>query len=79
MPYCWDGHDNAARAAETGVGRRLDRYSWSDADLKAAIEGLLGDHRMHARLKANAAGMHKAAGVTRAAEEIVRVMADTST
>ena len=25
MPYCWDGHDNARRAGETGVGRRLDR------------------------------------------------------
>ncbi|MCR6497780.1 glycosyltransferase [Shinella sp. CPCC 101442] len=78
MPYCWDGHDNAARAAETGVGRRLGRYDWSDTDLTAAIDGLLGDHEMQARLKANAAKMHKAAGVTRAAEEIVRVMSDAS-
>jgi UDP:flavonoid glycosyltransferase YjiC (YdhE family) len=73
MPYCWDGHDNAARAAETAVGRRFDRYDWSDAELAAAIEGLLGDKAMHARLKANAAKMHRAAGATRAAEEIVRV------
>lgn len=73
MPYCWDGHDNAARATETGVGRRLDRYGWSNTELAAAIEGLLGDSGMHARLKANAVKMHKAAGVTRAAEEIVRV------
>ncbi len=28
MPYCWDGHDNAQRAVETGVGLRLDRASW---------------------------------------------------
>ncbi len=78
MPYCWDGHDNAARAAETGVGRRLDRYDWSDADLAAAIEGLLGDQAMHRRLKANAVKMHKAAGVARAAEEIVRVLSEAS-
>ncbi len=73
MPYCWDGHDNATRAAETGVGRKLDRYGWSEAELAGAIQGLLGDRDMHARLKANAAGMRKAAGVTRAAEEIVKV------
>ena len=29
MPYCWDGHDNAQRAAETGVGLRLDRAAWT--------------------------------------------------
>ena len=73
MPYCWVGHDNAARAAETGVGKRLGRYDWSDAELAAAVEDLLRDTAMHARLKANAANMHKAAGVTLAAEEIVRV------
>ncbi|AOF93216.1 glycosyltransferase [Sinorhizobium sp. RAC02] len=73
MPYCWDGHDNAARAAETGVGRRLGRYDWSDAELANAIEGLLGDEAMRVRLKANAAKMHKAAGATRAAEEIARI------
>ncbi|NGO65748.1 glycosyltransferase [Rhizobium daejeonense] len=73
MPYCWDGHDNATRAAETGVGRKLARYNWSEDQLASAIRGLLGDSDMHARLKANSAGMRKAAGVTRAAEEIVRV------
>lgn len=77
MPYCWDGHDNAARAAETGVGRRLDRYDWRDEDLVAAIEGLLDDRDMHARLKANAAGMRKAAGATRAAEAIAAVATGT--
>lgn len=78
LPYCWDGHDNAARAAETGVGRRLNRYDWSETDLTAAIEGLLGDQAMHKRLKANAVKMHKAAGVARAAEEIVRVLSEAS-
>ena len=75
MPYCWDGHDNAVRAGEAGVGRRLDRYRWSESELSAVIAGLLGDREMHARLKANADKMRKAAGVTRAAEEIVKVAA----
>ena len=75
MPYCWDGHDNAVRAGETGVGRRLDRYRWSESELSAVITGLLGDREMHARLKANADKMRTAAGVTRAAEEIVKVAA----
>lgn len=75
MPYCWDGHDNAARAGEAGVGRSLDRYGWSEAELEGAIRALLGDAAMRLRLKANAQTMRKAAGVTRAAEEIVKVAA----
>lgn len=75
MPYCWDGHDNATRAAETGVGRKLDRYRWSDAELAAAITDLVADTAMAGRLKANAKTMQAAAGVTRAAEEILKVAA----
>lgn len=75
MPYCWDGHDNAVRAGETGVGRRLDRYGWSEDELAATIVDLLGDRPMRERLKKNADMMRKAAGATRAAEEIVRVAA----
>ena len=43
MPYCWDGHDNAQRAVETGVGLRLDRANWTPAELTSAIASLLGD------------------------------------
>jgi MGT family glycosyltransferase len=71
MPYCWDGHDNAARAAETGVGRRLPRYDWSDAELVATIEALAGDGAMRDRLKDNSETMRKAAGVTVAARAIL--------
>lgn len=78
MPYCWDGHDNATRAAETGVGRKLDRYDWSPHDLAAAIGELIADGAMAQRLKANAKTMQAAAGVTRAAEEILKA-ADTAT
>lgn len=73
MPYCWDGHDNATRAAETGVGRKLDRYDWAPHDLAAAIGELIADGAMAQRLKANAKTMRASAGVTRAAEEILKV------
>lgn len=73
MPYCWDGHDNARRAAETGVGRLLPRYDWQPADLAGAIEGLLGDTAMQQRLKANALQMQAGAGARLAAEKILQV------
>jgi len=71
MPYCWDGHDNAARAEETGVGRRLARYDWTDAELADAIDALTGDAEMNLRLKANSERMKQAAGVTVAARAIL--------
>lgn len=71
MPYCWDGHDNAARAEETGVGRRLARYDWTDSELAGTIESLAGDSAMRQRLEANSDRMKKAAGVTVAARSIL--------
>ncbi len=71
MPYCWDGHDNARRAAETGVGLSLDRYRWNAAALSGTIRALLDDGAMQARLRENARGMQAAAGATRAAEAIL--------
>jgi MGT family glycosyltransferase len=73
MPYCWDGHDNAVRADETGVGKRLDRYNWSDEELAGAIQSLIRDQKMRTQLKANAEKMRRANGVARAAQEIVAV------
>ncbi|MDQ0321119.1 MGT family glycosyltransferase [Pararhizobium capsulatum DSM 1112] len=73
MPYCWDGHDNARRAEEAGVGRHLGRYDWSESELARAITDLMSDEAMRARLKGNAVRMQKAAGVKRAAEAILKV------
>lgn len=71
MPYCWDGHDNATRADETGVGVKLPRYDWRDEELAAAIDRLATDTVMRAKLEKNAASMQKAAGVTLAARSIL--------
>lgn len=71
MPYCWDGHDNARRAAETGVGISLDRYKWAEDEMVGAIKSLTGDMPMRERLKANSKKMQAAAGATKAASAIL--------
>lgn len=78
MPYCWDGHDNARRAAETGVGRHLDRDNWTSSEFAGVITQLLADTAMRTRLRANAAAMQRAAGRDRAAEAILRVVGSRS-
>jgi MGT family glycosyltransferase len=74
MPYCWDGHDNAMRATETGVGRALSRSSWSKDDLKKAIEGLLTDQSMRRKLEASAAAMRQNPGTETAAAAIMGLL-----
>lgn len=74
MPYCWDGHDNAERAVETGVGLRLDRATWTPAELTQAITSLLGDRPMRDRLAANAARMAATPGTARAADAVLDML-----
>ena len=74
LPYCWDGHDNAARAAETGVGQALHRWDMTDAALARAITDLLGDSAMRDRLRANARQMQQADHVALAARRILGVL-----
>jgi UDP:flavonoid glycosyltransferase YjiC (YdhE family) len=71
MPFCWDGHDNARRAEDVGVGKRIDRYRWTDGELAATITGLLDNSALRDTLAANSATMKKAAGVTVAAKAIL--------
>lgn len=71
MAYCWDGHDNAMRAQTTGLGRRLHRSDWTDADLRGAILGLLSDAPMQARLLLGAKAMQADPGNEAAAAAIL--------
>jgi MGT family glycosyltransferase len=57
MPYCWDGHDNARRAHEVGVGRCIDRVNWTSDQLGGAVLSLLANASMRRRLAKNAARM----------------------
>jgi MGT family glycosyltransferase len=71
MPYCWDGHDNAQRAEELGLGARLPRYDWRGPELLAAIRKLLGDGAMKRRLKQLSQDLQAVNNRRRAAELIV--------
>lgn len=71
MPYCWDGHDNAQRASELGLGRKLPRYDWQAVELLAAIRGLLADAAMRRRLTQLSQALQAANARRKAADLIV--------
>lgn len=73
MPYCWDGHDNARRAVETGTGYMLQRSDWAPEDLHMTIRAALENVGMRDRLKANGRDMAALSGVDLAAERILSV------
>jgi MGT family glycosyltransferase len=50
LPLFWDQHDNAQRVHETGFGIRLDTYGHEPEQLTGAIDRLLADERLSARL-----------------------------
>ena len=73
LPLFWDQVDNAQRVHETGFGRRLPTYAFRDEELLAAIDSLLADAALRARMATLAARMQAAAGTVRAADLIERV------
>jgi MGT family glycosyltransferase len=73
LPIFWDQHDNATRIAEAGLGRRLDTYGFADAELPAAIDALLADDALAARLAGVSRRLQAAPGTERAADVILRV------
>jgi MGT family glycosyltransferase len=70
LPIFWDQHDNAQRIEETGFGARLDTYRHSGEELTAAIDGLLADGELGARLAATSQRLRAARGTERAADLI---------
>jgi MGT family glycosyltransferase len=70
MPYVWDGHDNATRVEETGHGLKMHRGDWTEEQLGAALDRLLTDPAMAAKLKTTAAHMQGRHGPTKAAQLI---------
>lgn len=71
MAYVWDGHDNAMRVQETGHGFRMDRYEWTESELKEKIEACLNDADMAAKLKATSKHMQSQNGQEKAAKLLV--------
>ncbi len=67
LPLFWDQYDNAQRVHETGVGVRLDTYTCSAEELSSAIDGLLRDRALRARLEDLSGRIRARDGVRRAA------------
>jgi UDP:flavonoid glycosyltransferase YjiC (YdhE family) len=73
LPLFWDQVDNAQRVEETGFGRRLPAYDFEDGQLTGAIDDLLADKRLAARLAAMSRRVKASSGTVRAADLIERV------
>ena len=73
LPLFWDQHDNAQRLEETGFGRRLSTYSFSDEQMSDAIDGLLSDRQLATRLSAASGRLRADSGNEQAAKLIERL------
>jgi MGT family glycosyltransferase len=78
LPLFWDQYDNAQRVDETGFGVRLPTYAFEDADLRGAIDRLLGGE-LPRRMAEIGAEIRAKDGVARAAEAIEAVGAGAGT
>ena len=73
LPLFWDQVDNAQRVDETGFGRRLATYGFRDEELTDAIDELLADQSLAARLAAMSTRIKASSGTVRAADLVERV------
>jgi UDP:flavonoid glycosyltransferase YjiC (YdhE family) len=73
MPLFWDQVDNAQRVDETGFGKRLSTYGFRDEELTGAIDTLLGDRSLAARLEAMSTRIKSTSGTVRAADLVEQV------
>ncbi|GAA0406936.1 glycosyltransferase [Microbispora corallina] len=73
LPLFWDQYDNAQRVHETGAGVRLDTYGFADEELVGAIDRLLGDDALRARLAAAGEEIRRRDGLRRAADVIEKL------
>ena len=73
LPLFWDQYDNAQRVAETGFGIRLQTYEFEEGELLGAIDRLLADDALHARMGAISSRVQAAPGTVAAADLIERL------
>jgi MGT family glycosyltransferase len=73
LPLFWDQHDNAQRVSEIGFGARLHAFEFEDGELLGAIDRLLDDAALRARLAAMSDRLKAAPGTERAADLIAGV------
>ena len=73
LPLFWDQYDNAQRMHETGFGVRLDTYGHAPEELLAAVDQVLSDAALHARLARASARLQAHKGTEHAADLIEAV------
>lgn len=76
MPYCWDGHDNARRTLDAELGLWMNRSDWSVETLHGALDQLLGDLPLRARLAGISESMKKTPGTEVAADAVLSMLRD---
>ena len=70
LPLFWDQYDNAQRVDELGYGVRLDTYGFQDEQLLAAVENLLSNSDLRARLAEAGQAIRSKNGAAKAADLI---------
>jgi MGT family glycosyltransferase len=73
LPLFWDQYDNAQRVDELGFGVRLQTYEHDGEQLRRALDRLLGDDALRARMKTMASRLQSVPGTVKAAALIERV------
>jgi UDP:flavonoid glycosyltransferase YjiC (YdhE family) len=73
LPLFWDQVDNAQRVDEAGFGVRLSTYGFEDAELTGAVDRLLADTALRARMRTAAVRYQADPGTVRAAGLIEQV------
>jgi MGT family glycosyltransferase len=73
LPLFWDQYDNAQRMDELGFGVRLQTYAFTDEEMTAALDRLLGDEGLRERLARMGEAIRARDGLRRGADVIERV------
>jgi MGT family glycosyltransferase len=73
LPLFWDQYENAQRVDELGFGVRLNTYGFADAELTDAVEKLLADRALRARLADIGAAIRGRDGLRVGADTIEQV------
>ena len=76
LPLFWDQYDNAQRMDELGFGKRLATYEFTDDEMFNALESLLGDQDLHARMEKNAKAIQARRGTEIGADVIEKAARD---
>ncbi len=73
LPLFWDQYDNAQRMDELGFGVRLQTYAFTDEEMVAALDRLLGDADLRDRMARTGEAIRDRDGLRAGADVIEQV------